>query len=62
MTYNIFIGHAWAHNPNTHLLKAMLNEYTLFKWKDVSSPPHDPFVDARTPEGKARLTEFLKTT
>ena len=61
MTYNIFIGHAWAHNRDTLLLKAMLKEYPQFKWKDVSSPPYDPMLDTGSAEGKARLTELLNS-
>jgi len=58
--YNIFIGHAWAYNRDGSLLKALLKEYSLFKWNNLSSPSYDPFINTGSPEGKATLTGLLE--
>lgn len=59
-TYRIFIGHAWAYNRDSRLLKALLKEYSLFKWENVSSPQYGPFLNTGSAEGKATLTGLLE--
>ena len=59
-TYNIFICHAWAYSRDSRLLKALLKEYPFFKWKNLSSPLYDPFLNTGSPEGKATLTGLLE--
>jgi hypothetical protein len=59
-TYNIFIGHAWAYNPDSRLLKNLLKEQPFFKWKNLSSPLYDPSINTRSSEGKAVLTARLE--
>jgi Thoeris protein ThsB, TIR-like domain len=58
-TYNIFIGHSWAYNHDYHLLVALLKEYRLFRWRNVSSPAYDPSLNTSSAEGRDRLTALL---
>lgn len=59
-TYDLFLSHAWKYNDDYYRLEKMLNEASLFKWRNYSVPKHDPVIDSKTYAGKAELTELLR--
>ena len=58
-TYDLFLSHAWRYNNDYYRLEKMLNDASLFYWRNYSVPEHSPLIDPSTPAGKRTLTNEL---
>lgn len=59
-TYDLFISHSWKYHNEYNRLVRLLNETRNFKWRNYSSPQHDPVIDPNTHVGKEELIRELK--
>lgn len=57
--YDLFISHAWRYNDDYYRLEEMLNDASLFSWRNYSVPTHDPLIDPNTYIGKNKLVQLL---
>ncbi|MBO8183089.1 MAG: TIR domain-containing protein [Archaeoglobus sp.] len=57
--YNLFISHSWSYSYEYNRLVNLLNNAPYFRWRNYSSPKHDPAIDPTTRVGREKLIKEL---
>lgn len=59
-TYDLFISHAWDYNNQYYNLTNLLNDYSLFNFRNYSVPEHDPINFSTTSQLYNQLEEQIR--
>ena len=57
--YNLFISHSWRYSHEYGRLVDLLDRAPNFRWRNYSSPEHDPAIDPDTWVGRRTLLREL---